>query len=351
MKQKMKRIPVGLLGCTGIVGQRFIELLDGHPLFELKEVVASEKSVGKRVGKATKWMVGGEVPESAAGLKIKGMDSPIKSRLVFSALPAPVAREIEPRLAAEGKIVLSNAGAMRNEPDVPVLIPEVNPEHLKLLAVQRKKGGQKGAIITNPNCTTTMLAIVLKALEGLGLSEVIVTTFQAISGAGVGLSSISIQDNVIPYIENEEKKVENETKKILGKFDGRKITPAKIKVLASCNRVPVIDGHLEIAYIRTKKKVDLGNVKRLLGNFRGIPQRLRLPSAPSQPIIVVDEDDRPQPRLDRMAGNGMAVTVGRIRRGMDDKSIVLALLGHNTIRGAAGGSILNAELLVKEGLI
>lgn len=329
------RVPIAVLGCTGLVGQKIVELLKDHPLLELTELRASESSAGLEM----------------EGIRVESIDVPIKSPLVLSALPAEVARSIEPRLAQKGKIILTKSSAMRMEPDVPILIPEVNPEHLGILEVQRRRRKQRGAIITDPNCTTTFLAMVLKPLDDrFGVKNVLVTTMQALSGAGKrGVAALQIADNVLPHIAGEEGKVETETLKILGRLEGKRISPAEMLVRAACHRVNVTDGHLETVHVCCAESVDLGEAKRALRSFTGLPQRLRLPLAPERPLIVREEEDRPQPRLDREAGRGMSVTIGRLRRGMDDKSLLMDILGHNLVRGAAGASVLDAELLIKTG--
>jgi aspartate-semialdehyde dehydrogenase len=276
----------------------------------------------------------------------------INADIVFSALPSAVAKEVEPRFAQAGFIVASNASAYRMAEDVPLLIPEVNPEHLDLIEVQRERRGWDGAIITNPNCTTIMAVLSMKPIyDSFGIEEAIVTSMQGLSGAGyAGVPSMAIVDNVIPYIKGEEEKVESEGLKILGSFNGSAIEPARLKISASCNRVPVLDGHTEAIYIKTSRDWSLPEVAKAMREFRALPQELGLPTAPENPIVLREEADRPQPRLDRYNQGGMAVTVGRLRECpiFDFKYVVM---GHNTIRGAAGASILNAELLYKTGKI
>lgn len=345
----VEKMEVAVLGATGMVGQRFIERLVNHPFFELSDLAASSRSAGKKYGEAARWVLDSAMPKEVKSMSVKEVDpKKINAEIVFSALPSEIAREVEPRFAEEGFIVASNASAYRMEKDVPILIPEVNPEHLDLLEVQKENRGWDGCIFTDPNCSIAAAVVSLKPIyDKFGIKSVFITTMQAVSGAGyAGVSSMAITDNVIPFIKNEEKKVETEGLKILGKFDGKKIIPANFRVSASCNRVPVPDGHTESIFVETRKKCSIEEVKKVMKNFRGLPQKLKLPTAPENPIIVREEEDRPQPRLDRYAGKGMAVTVGRIREDsiLDFKYTVL---GHNTIRGAAGNSVLGAELLVK----
>lgn len=337
---------VAVLGATGMVGQRFVQLLAGHPFFELTDLCASEKSAYKRYREAAKWILDSPMPKEVADIEVKTLEpKKLDAEIVFSALPRKVAEENEPKFAEAGFVVASNASAYRMEKDVPLIIPEVNPGHLDLIEAQRTNRGWDGAIITNPNCTTIMAILPLKPIyEKFGLKRVIVTSMQAISGAGyAGVFSMAILDNVIPFIKGEEEKVESEGLKILGKLKGGKIENANFKISASCNRVHVLDGHTESIFVETEKKCSLYEFKEALENFKALPQELKLPTAPQNPIIVREEEDRPQPRLDRMVQKGMSVTVGRIREDpiFDFK---FTAMGHNTIRGAAGASILNAEL-------
>jgi aspartate-semialdehyde dehydrogenase len=344
----MKKVAV--LGATGMVGQRFVQLLMGHPFFKLVDLCASERSAGKRYKEATRWMLDAEMPEKVADLEVKRIDpNLIDADIVFSALPKEVAKNVEPKFAEAGFIVSSNASAFRMVEDIPLLIPEVNPEHLELIEVQRENRGWDGAIITNPNCTTIMAMLPLKPIyDNFGLRRVIVTSMQALSGAGYsGVVSMAILDNLIPFIRGEEEKVETEGLKIFGKFEDNKITKAGFKISASCNRVNVLDGHTESIFVEVEEDCSVDDVKEVLRKFRGLPQKLKLPTAPQNPIIVREEEDRPQPRLDRLQQGGMSVSVGRIREDpvFDFK---FTSMGHNTIRGAAGASILNAELLLKK---
>jgi aspartate-semialdehyde dehydrogenase len=340
---------VAVLGATGMVGQRFVERLVDHPFFELVDVAASGRSAGKRYSEAAKWFIGDEMPPQVRDMVVKEVDpAEIKADIVFSALPSAVARKVEPMFAEAGFIVASNASAYRMAGDVPLLIPEVNPEHLGLIEVQQDRRGWDGAIITNPNCTTIMAVLSMKPIyDSFGIKEAFVVSMQGLSGAGyAGVPSMAIVDNVIPYIKGEEEKVEEEGLKILGRFTGSEIEPADMRVSASCNRVPVLEGHTEAVFIKASGEWDLDRVVEAMERFRALPQELNLPTAPKNPVVVRREPDRPQPRLDRYNQGGMAVVVGRMRECpvLDFKYIVM---GHNTIRGAAGASILNAELLVK----
>ena len=348
----MKQIKVAVLGATGMVGQRFLSLLDGHPQFKLSDIAASHRSAGKSYGNAVSWYLDDEMPDGLRDITVKGIDPKvIDADIVFSALPTSVAKEVEPAFAKEGFIVASNASAFRDEEDVPLLIPEVNPEHLALIDVQKTNRDWDGCIITNPNCTTIVLTLSLKPLfDEFGIEKLFVVSMQALSGAGYnGVSSMAIIDNVIPFIGGEEDKVESEPRKILGTLQNGKVVDAPIDISASCNRVSTSDGHLESVFIDLADKADVEEVEEAFKNFKGLPQKLGLPSAPPKPIILREEENRPQPRFDRNAGKGMAVSVGRVRKDniFDFKYTVF---GHNTIRGAAGASILNAELFVKNKL-
>ncbi len=341
------KLKVGILGATGMVGQKFIELLSEHPWFEITSLAASERRIGKKYGEEVRWIVSQDVPKEVRDLELLPMDpKKFDADIVFSALPSDVAREVEKKFAEAGFVVASNASAYRMEEDVPLIIPEINAEHLALIDVQKKNRGWDGFIVTNPNCTTIILTLTLKPLMDLGLREVNVATMQALSGAGYpGVASLDITDNIIPFIKGEEEKVESEPLKILGKLEGNRIRFADLKISASCHRVPVIDGHTEAVFAKFDRKVTVEEVREAFESFKP----LDLPSSPEKLIIVRDEEDRPQPRLDRNAGRGMSVVVGRIRE--DASGIKYVVLGHNTVRGAAGASILNAELLVKEKII
>ncbi len=342
------RYSVGVLGATGMVGQKFIQLLDGHPWFKVTSLAASERRIGKKYGDEVDWVVSRDIPDFAKDIEMVPMDPKyVDADIVFSALPSSIAKEVEPKFAEAGFVVASNASAYRMVEDVPLVIPEVNPEHLGLIEVQKRNRGWDGFIVTNPNCTTIVLVISLKPLMDLGLQNVRVASMQALSGAGYpGVPSLAITDNIIPFIRGEEDKVETEPLKLLGKFDGEKVQFANIKVSASCHRVPVIDGHTEAVWVEFDRDVDVNEVKKAFESLKP----LDLPTSPDKVIIVREESDRPQPRLDRDAGNGMSVTVGRIRKD-GENSVKYIVMGHNTVRGAAGASILNAELMIKEKII
>ncbi|WP_298406703.1 aspartate-semialdehyde dehydrogenase [uncultured Chloroflexus sp.] len=346
----MATIPVAVLGATGAVGQRFIQLLEGHPLFEVVALTGSERSAGKKYREVCRWVLDTPMPAAVADLTVLDADADLPTPLVFSALPSNVAGPIEQRLAAAGHIVCSNASNHRMEPDVPLVIPEVNPDHLHLIPVQRRRRGWSGAIVTNPNCTSTPATMVLRPLlDAFGVRRMLLVSMQALSGAGYpGVPSYDIVDNVIPFIGGEEPKLEIEPQKMLGQLRDDTIVPASFATSAHCNRVPVLEGHLVCLSIELEQKATPDEVAAVLRQFRGLPQELRLPTAPEQPIIVRDEPDRPQPRRDRDAGRGMATVVGRIRP-CSLFDIKLIALSHNTIRGAAGASILNAELMHAQG--
>jgi aspartate-semialdehyde dehydrogenase len=346
---------VAILGATGAVGQRFIELLQGHPWFEVTVVAASERSSGKRFNEACKWRLESEMPReigemTVVNTNLKEVQQAGNVDFVFSALPGSIAGPVEKEFAAEYPVV-SKASAHRMEADVPLIIPEVNPEHLGIIPLQKRNRGWNGFISTDPNCSTIQLAMTLKALTGFGVKRLIVSTMQALSGAGYpGVASLDAIDNVVPYIPGEEEKMESETRKILGTFNGSRINPASMTISASCNRVDVKDGHLEAVYVELESNPSVDEVKKAFRNFSGEPQKLRLPTAPKTPIIVREEVDRPQPRFDRDAGKGMSIVVGRIRSD-PIMTVKYLCLGHNTIRGAAGAGILSAELMVAKKIL
>lgn len=342
------RYSVGVLGATGMVGQKFIQLLEGHPWFKVTSLAASERRVGKKYGEEVNWIVSQDIPEFAKDIEMVPMDPKyVDADIVFSALPSSVAKEVEPKFAEAGFVVASNASAYRMDEDIPLIIPEVNPDHLGLIEIQKKKRGWDGFIVTNPNCTTIVLVVSLKPLMDLGLKSVRVASMQALSGAGYpGVPSLAITDNIIPFIKGEEDKVETEPLKLLGKFDGEKVQFADIEVSASCHRIPVIDGHTEAVWVEFKGSVDVEEVKKAFKSLKP----LDLPTSPEEVIIIREEPDRPQPRLDRDAGNGMSVVIGRIRKD-GENGVKYIVMGHNTVRGAAGASILNAELMVQEKII
>ena len=344
-------VNVGVLGATGMVGQRFIELLGDHPDFEITALTASKRSAGKRYEDAVNWYQESKIPEVARDITVVDTDpAEVKDvDIVFSALPADIALNVEPKFAEAGMKVASNAAAMRMEPDVPLVIPEVNPEHLELIEVQRKnRGWDDGFIVTNPNCSTIALTLTLKPLyDEFDIERVYVSTMQAVSGAGYnGVPSMAIVDNLVPFIGGEEEKMESETLELLGDLDDGKLNPAPFGISTSCHRVAVVDGHTEAVFIEMADDFSIEEVEESFREFRGLPQKLDLFSAPATPVIVREEDDRPQPRMDRNAQRGMAVSVGRIRKDeVFSNSLKYVLVGHNTIRGAAGASILNAELI------
>jgi len=346
------KIPVGVLGATGTVGQRFVQLLSVHPWFEITALAASERSAGKPYAEACHWLQPTPIPDGIGATVVQPLDAELDCRVLFSALPSQVAAQVEGRCAQAGYAVCSNASAHRMDADVPLLIPEVNPGHAALIEVQRRARGWPGLIAASANCSTTQLVLALKPLhETFGIHTLLAVTLQAVSGAGhPGVASLDILGNVVPYIGGEEDKLETETQKMLGRVQGDQIAHAEMTISAQCNRVPVRDGHLECLSIGLDDRPDLPALIAALEGFRGPPEVAGLPSTPEQPIVVRREPDRPQPILDRDAGNGNAVSVGRIRPcPLFDYRMVL--LGHNTLRGAAGGSIHNAELLVKQGWI
>ena len=356
-KTDMRRgtpIPVAVLGATGSVGQRFVQLLASHPWFRLHEVVASERSAGKTYGDAADWRLDTLLPADAAALEVKSLGASLESRLVFSGLDSSVAGDAEDDYANRGCVVVSNSRNHRMDPDVPLLIPEINAEHLDAIERQRKRRGGNGYIITNPNCSTIGLALAIAPIERrFGIDRLHVTTMQAISGAGyAGVSSYAILDNVIPFIGGgEEEKIESEPRKILGRWEDGRFIDAPFRISAQVNRVPTIDGHLMTISLKLREAdVDLVAIREAIRTFTGEPQRLGLPSAPKQPVHYADEPDRPQPRLDRDRERGMAVTVGRLRA-CPLLDIRMVALVHNTVRGAAGAALLNAELLEAKGLL
>jgi len=344
-----KKLRVGILGATGAVGQKFIQLLAHHPWFEIVELAASERSAGKKYGEAVQWFAPTPIPKAVTDLTIKPCVPKLNCDFVFSGLDAAVAGEIESAFAEAGYPVISNSRNHRFDPDVPLLIPEVNPDHLELIQYQRYKSG---FIVTNPNCAALGLLMALKPIhDRWGLEKVSVVTFQAVSGAGYpGVASLDILDNVIPFIGGEEQKVETESLKILGKLVNGEVQLASIVFSAQCNRVPVVDGHLECVSVQLKEAATETDIVNGWQTFTAESQHLQLPSAPQQPIYYFDHEKYPQPKLHRDLENGMAVSTGRLRKCpvLDYKFVVLS---HNTIRGAAGCAILNAELLVQKGYL
>jgi aspartate-semialdehyde dehydrogenase len=345
------RIEVGILGATGMVGQHFIKFLQGHPWFELKWLGASDRSAGKKYKDAMTWHLPGGVPATVADLTVEECQPGNAPRLLFSAMDASVATEIERAFAEAGHVVVSNSKNHRMERDVPLLVPEINPDHLKLVPEQQRARAWKGQIVTNPNCSTIGLTMGLGPLKPFGITKVIVTTMQAISGAGYpGVASMDIMGNVIPFIGGEEEKMQVETQKILGAFRGDHIEPLAAKVSAQCNRVAVVDGHTEAVSVEFSSKPSGQELRRAIEEFSGVPQERKLPSAPAAPVIYLEENNRPQPRKDADRGRGMTASVGRLRPCpvLDWKFVVLS---HNTIRGAAGAAVLNAELMHSEGML
>lgn len=349
-KQKWR---AGVLGATGMVGQRLVKMLSTHPWFELTEVVASERSSGKRYADAMRWHMEGTVPDGARSLIVKDLEASLDCDFVLSALDSSVAGPAEENYARAGYVVVSNSKNHRMDADVPLLIPEVNASHVHSIPVQQKnRGYDSGFIVTNPNCSTAGLVVVLKPLaDAFGLDKLFVVTMQAISGAGYpGVPSMDILGNVIPYISGEEEKMEEEPQKLLGKWDGSRFIGAGLGISAHCNRVPVADGHTECVSVRLKKTATLDEVKEALRNFQVSDELAALPSAIRNPVVVMDEPDRPQPRKDVNAGHGMAAVVGRIRE-CPLLDVKLTLLSHNLVRGAAGAALLNAELLAAQGYL
>ena len=343
-------IDVGILGATGMVGQQFIRLLSGHPWFRTAWLAASERSEGRVYSEASAWRLGDPMPPAVAETKLEPCSPGRGPRLVFSALDAAAADTLEPAFAAAGHIVVSNARSFRMAEDVPLLIPEINADHLALIDVQRRLRGWKGAIVTNPNCAVVVLAMALAPLRQFGIRSVLTTTLQAVSGAGYpGVPSFDVVGNVIPGIGGgEEDKIQSEPGKILGTLTGDRVIPHPAVVSAHTTRVPVLDGHTMTVSVAFDRPVSEEEISRALSGWRGRPQELRLPSAPEQPIEVFADGFRPQPRLDALRGNGMTVTVGRVRP-CPVLGTRFVALGHNTVRGAAGAALLNAELLLAEG--
>ncbi len=347
----MNSFRVGVLGATGMVGQQIIHRLRTHPWFRVTAVAASERSAGRCYAEAASWRSNEPLPPEVGALPVQSLDDMLDCDFVFSALDSSVAGAAEENFARRGYPVISNSSNHRMEPDVPLIVPEVNPDHIALVETQRaRRGYTSGFIVTNPNCSAAGLVVALKPIDdAFGVEAVSVVTMQALSGAGYpGVASLDATDNVIPYIASEEEKLESEPRKILGALRGDSIAPADFPVSAQCHRVPVSHGHLEAVSLKLRTTAAPEDVAAVLREFRGEPQRLELPSAPMHPIEVREEPDRPQPRLDRDAGDGMAVVVGRIRR-CPVFDIRFVLLSHNLGRGAAGAAILNAEFLACAG--
>jgi aspartate-semialdehyde dehydrogenase len=348
-----KKWRAGVLGATGMVGQRIVKLLSDHPWFELTAVAASERSTGKCYAEAARWHLEGPVPEVARGLVVKDLEPNLECDFVFSALDSSVAGEAEEQFARAGYPVVSNSKNHRMDADVPLLIPEVNAAHVNCIPAQQKnRGYDSGFIVTNPNCSTAGLVLVLKPLaDAFGLEKLFVVTLQAISGAGYpGVPSLDILGNAIPFIGGEEEKMEAEPQKLLGKWDGNRFISAGLGISAHCNRVPVVDGHLECVSLRLKKTATIEEVAQALRSFAVSEELASLPTALKHPVVVLDGEDRPQPRKDANTGHGMAAVVGRVRE-CPLLDVKLTLLSHNLVRGAAGAAVLNAELLAARGFL
>jgi len=346
----MQKIEVGILGATGMVGQHFIKFLQGNPWFDLKWLGASDRSAGKKYKDAMTWHLG-VVPDSVADLTVDECKPGHAPRLVFSSMDASVALEIEREFAQAGHVVVSNSRNHRMERDVPLLVPEINPDHLKLIPAQQRARGWKGQIVTNPNCSTIVLTMGLAPLKQFGITKIITTTLQAVSGAGYpGVASMDIMGNVVPFIGGEEEKMQQETQKIMGEFRGDHIEPLAAKVSAHCNRVAVVDGHTVTVSVEFSSKPSEADLRHAIDSFTALPQQRELPSAPPRPVIYMPEADRPQPRQDAERERGMAAFVGRLRpcTVLDYKFVAMA---HNTVRGAAGAAVLNAELMHSEGML
>ena len=345
-----QKIPVGILGATGVVGQRFVQLLENHPWFEVAWLAASDRSAGQAYGDAAKWRLKTRLPERVRTMKVSNASPDGAPRVIFAALDAGIARELEPQFAAAGCAVVSNSSAFRMEPNVPLIIPEVNPDHLALIEKQCWRKDSRGYIVTNSNCSAMGLVLALAPLHrNFGISSVFVTTMQAVSGAGYpGVASLDILGNVIPYIAKEEEKMEEETGKLLGTLNGDHVEQADFTMTAHCNRVAVEDGHTESVSVKLKRKADADEIIAAFNEFPPVPEQL--PTAPAQPVFYDTAPDRPQPRFDVDRGKGMTVSVGRLRPcGVLDYKFTV--LSHNTIRGAAGAALLNAELLKVRGLL
>jgi aspartate-semialdehyde dehydrogenase len=346
------KIPVGILGATGVVGQRFLQLLEHHPWFEPAWLAASDRSAGLPYEEAVRWRLRTPIPARVARMKVSPASPEAAPRVIFAALDADIARDLEPRFAANGCAVVSNSSALRMQSDVPLVVPEVNSDHMKLVHAQRWRQDSGGFVVTNPNCSAIGLVMALAPLEHrFGLETVMVVTMQAVSGAGYpGVASLDILGNVIPYIAKEEEKMEEETRKLLGHAEAAHVRPAEFAMSAQCNRVAVEDGHTESVSVKLKKTARAEELIECWRNYRALPQELRLPNAPEQPVIYDCAPDHPQPRFDVDRGAGMSVSVGRLRPcGVLDWKFTV--LSHNTIRGAAGAALLNAELLKAQGYL
>jgi aspartate-semialdehyde dehydrogenase len=348
----VNKLDVAILGATGAVGQRFIQLLEGHPWFRVAEVIGSSRSAGKLYGDAANWILDGQPPSDIANLTVKALDDPLSSYLVFSALPKAAALEVEMKLAEAGHVVCTNASTNRMVEDVPLLLPEVNEDHLRLIDLQRaNRGWISGALVANSNCTTMPVVMSLKPLLQFGIQRIQMVSMQAISGAGYpGVSSLDILDNVVPYVSSDEEKMQTETLRMLGELSGEQVIWMDAVASASCNRVPVIDGHLVNISVELSEKPSFSDVIDAWQSFPVSDEIRELPSSPERAVQYLSQQDRPQIRRDRNAGNGMTTSVGRLRE-CNVLGYKFAALTHNTIRGAAGCSILNAELMAVRGYI
>lgn len=344
------KTPVGILGATGVVGQRFIQMLEHHPWFEVAWVAASDRSEGRPYGEAARWKLKTPMPARVAEMRVSAAAPEGAPKIIFAALDASIAAEMEPRFAAAGCAVVTNSSALRMQSDVPLVIPEVNPDHIQMIDGQAWRKQSGGFVVTNPNCSAIGLVLALKPLQDLfGIETVMAVTMQAVSGAGYpGVASLDILGNVIPYIPKEEEKMVEETRKLLGRMNGSGVVAGTFAMSAQCNRVAVEDGHTESVSVKLKKKARPEEIIKAWNEFRSVPQELKLPSAPEQPVFYTVSADRPQPRFDVESGKGMTTTVGRLRPcGVLDW--MFTVLSHNTIRGAAGAAVLNAELLKVRG--
>jgi aspartate-semialdehyde dehydrogenase len=351
-KMSQQKIPIGILGATGVVGQRFIQMLETHPWFEVAWLAASDRSAGQAYGEAVRWRLKTPIPDRVRTMTVSNAAPEGAPRVIFAALDAGIARELEPQFATAGCAVVSNSSAFRMQQNVPLVIPEVNADHLALLEEQCWRKDSGGYIVTNPNCSAIGLVVALAPLHRkFGIESLFVTTMQAVSGAGYpGVASLDILGNVIPYIAKEEEKMEEETRKLLGRLDGDHVENAGFSMTAHCNRVAVEDGHTESVSVKLRQKPSSDEIIAAFNQFRSTPQELQLPLAPAQPIVYDAAPDRPQPRFDVDRGQGMTVSVGRLRPcGVLDYKFTV--LSHNTIRGAAGAALLNAELLKVQGLL
>jgi len=347
-----KKLPVGILGATGVVGQRFVQMLEHHPWFEVAWLAASDRSEGRLYSEAARWQLKTPIPPRVAEMRVSSAQPDGAPKLIFAALDASIAAEMEPRFAAAGCSVITNSSALRMQKDVPLVIPEVNADHIKLIECQSWRKQSGGFVVTNPNCSAIGLVMALKPLQDkFGIESVMAVTMQAVSGAGYpGVASLDIMGNVIPYIPKEEEKMEEETKKLLGHLNGSGIVPATFSMSSQCNRVAVEDGHTESVSVKLSKKARPEEIIQSWKEFRSQPQELRLPSAPEQPVCYAEAPNRPQPRFDVDAGKGMTTTVGRLRPcGVLDWKFTV--LSHNVIRGAAGAALLNGELLKARGYL